>query len=52
MGGETLEQVAQSGGRRSIPGNIQGQEVGGGSQQPDLAEDVPPHCTAVGLDDL
>ncbi|KAK4829983.1 hypothetical protein QYF61_008114 [Mycteria americana] len=39
-GGETLVQVAQRGGRCPIPGNIQGQ-VGRGSEQPDLVEDVP-----------
>ena len=43
-GGETLEQVAQRGGRCPIPGNIVGQ-VGRGS---DLVEDVPAHCR--GLD--
>ena len=47
----TLEQVAQRSGRCSIPGNIQGQ-VGWGSEQPGLVEDVPAHCRAVGLDDL
>ena len=50
-GGETLAQVAQRGGRCPIPGNIQGQ-VGRGSEQPDLVEDVPAHCGGVGLDDL
>jgi len=35
MGGETLVQVAQRGGRWPIPGNIQGQ-VGQGSEQPAL----------------
>jgi len=49
-GGETLEQVAQSNGG-PIPGNIQGQ-VGRGSEQPDLVENVPAHCRGVGLDDL
>jgi len=34
-----------------IPGNIQGQ-VGRGSEQPGLVEDVPAHCRGVGLDDL
>lgn len=33
---ETLEQVAQRGGRCSIPGDIQGQ-AGPGSEQPNLA---------------
>ena len=50
-GGETLEQVAQRGGRCPIPGKIQGQ-VGWGSEQPDLVEDVPAHCRGVRLDDL
>ena len=48
---ETLEQVAQRGGRCPIPGNIQGQ-VGLGSEAPDLVEDVPAHCRGVELDDL
>ena len=34
-----------------MPGNIQGQ-VGQGSEQPGLVEDVPAHCTGVGLDGL
>ena len=50
-GGETLEQVAQRGGRCPIPGTIQGQ-VGRGSEQPDLVEDVPAHGRGVGLDAL
>ena len=50
-GGETLQQVAQRGGRCSIPGNIQG-HVGWGSEQPDVVEDVPAHCRGIGLDDL
>jgi len=50
-GGKTLERVAQRGSGRPIPGNIQGQ-VGWGSEQPGLAEDVPAHCRGVGLDDL
>jgi len=41
--GEPLEQVAQRCGRCPIPGNIQGQ-VGQGSEQPVLVEDVPAHC--------
>ena len=49
--GETLEHVAQKGGRWPIPGNIQGQ-VGWGSEQCDLVEDVPADCIGVGLDDL
>jgi len=51
MGGKTLEQLAQRGGGVPIPGSIQGR-VGPGSEQPDLAEDVPAHCRGVGLDDL
>ncbi|KAK4816181.1 hypothetical protein QYF61_012471 [Mycteria americana] len=43
IGSETLAQIAQRGGRRPIPGNIQGQ-VGWGSEQPDLVEGVPAHC--------
>ena len=49
-GGETLAQIAQRGGRCPIPGNIQIQ-VGWGSVQPDLVEDVPAHCKGVGLDE-
>jgi len=48
---ETLEQVAQRGSGGPIPGNIQGQ-VGWGSEQPDLVEDISAHCREVGLDDL
>jgi len=40
---ETLEWVAQGGDRCPIPGNIQGQ-VGRGSEQPALVDDVPAHC--------
>jgi len=50
-GGETLEQIAQRGGRCPIPGNIQGL-VGQGSEYTDAVEDVPAHCRGVGLDDL
>jgi len=50
-GGETLEWVAQRGSGGPIPGNIQTQ-VGQGSEQPDLIEDVPVHCRGGGLDDL
>jgi len=50
-GVETLEQVAQRGSGGPIPGNIQGQ-IGRGSEQPGLVEDVPAHCRRVGLDDL
>jgi len=49
--GETLDQVAQRGGRCPIPRNIQGQ-AGQGSEQPDLVEDIPAYCKGVGLDDL
>jgi len=42
-GGETLAQVTQRGGRCPVPGNTEGQ-VGRGSEQPDLVEDVPAHC--------
>lgn len=45
-GGNTLSQVAQRGSRNSTSGNIQGQ-VGRGSEQHDLAEDVPVHCRRV-----
>jgi len=41
--GETLEHVAQKGGRWPIPGNIQGQ-VGWCLEQSDLVEEVPAHC--------
>jgi len=41
-GGETLAQVAQRSSGGPIPGNIQGQ-VGWGSEQPGLVEDVPAH---------
>ena len=41
--GETLAQVAQRGGRCPISGDLQGQ-VGQGSEQPDLVEDVPAYC--------
>jgi len=50
-GGEALEQVVQRGIRCSIPGDIQGQ-AGPGSEQPDLAVDIPVSCRGVGLDDL
>ena len=50
-GGETLEEVSQRGARWPIPGNVQGQ-VGRGSEQPDLVEDVPAYCRGGGLDDL
>jgi len=50
-GGETLERVAQRGSEGPIPGNIQAQ-VGGGSEQPGLVEDVPAYCKGLGLGDL
>jgi len=50
-GGETLAQVAQRGSGGPVPGNVQGQ-VGWGSEQPGLVEDVPACCRGVGLDDL
>ena len=34
-----------------MPGNIQGQ-VGRGSEQPGLVEDIPAHCRRGGLDGL
>jgi len=48
--GETLEQVAQRGGRCPIAGNTQGQ-IGHSSEQPDLVKDVPAHCRG-GLDEM
>jgi len=50
-GGETLEQVAYRGSGGPIPGNMQDQ-VGQGSEQPDLVEDAPTQCRGTGLDDL
>jgi len=47
-GGETLGKTDQRGGRCPIPGNIQGQ-VGWGSEQPDLVEDMPVLCRGVWL---
>lgn len=35
----------------TIPANIQGQ-IGLGSHQPDLVEDIPAHCKGFRLDDL
>ena len=49
--GETLEQANKRGCRCSIPGNIRGQ-VGRGSEQSDIVEDVPGPCRGVGLNDL
>lgn len=50
-GGEALVQAVQRGGGCLIPGNTQDQ-VGWGSKQPDLVEDVPAHNREVGLDGL
>jgi len=50
-GGETLERVSQRGSGDPVPRNIQGQ-VGGGSEQPGLVEDVPAHCRGFRLYDL
>jgi len=47
-GDETLEQVAQTGSGGPIPRNIQGQ-VGRGSEQPGLVDNIPAHCRGVGL---
>jgi len=41
--GESLAQVAQRGGRCSDPGRFQGQ-AGPGSEQPNLAIDIPVYC--------
>ena len=46
-----MVQIAQRSSGGPIPGDIQGQ-VGQGSEQPDLSEDVPAHWRVVGLDDL
>mgnify|MGYP001852240699 CR=1 FL=1 len=46
-----LEQFAQRGGGWPVPGDIQDQ-VGPGSEKPDLAVGVPVHFRGVGLDDL
>ena len=48
---EALEQVAQRGGGCPIPGDTRGQ-AGQGSEQPELAVDVPVHCRGVELDDF
>jgi len=50
-GGEALEQVGQRCGGCPVPGDVQGQ-AGSGSEQPDIAVDVPVHCRRVGLNDL
>jgi len=46
-----LEQIAQRGSGGPIPGNIQGQ-IGWGSEQCDILEDVPGRCRGIGLDGL
>jgi len=48
---KTLERVAQRGSEGPIPGNIPDQ-VGQGSELPDLVSGVPACCGGVGLDDL
>jgi len=45
------KQAAQRGGGCPIPGDIQGQ-AGWGSEEPDLAVDVPVHCRVAELDGL
>jgi len=50
-GDETLKQVSQRSSGGLIPGNLQGQ-VGRGSEQPGVVDDIPACCWAVGLDDL
>jgi len=42
-----MKQVAQRGSEGPIARNIQGQ-VGPGSEQPGLVEDVPAHCRGLG----
>lgn len=49
--GETLEQAAQKCGECLVSGNIQGQ-AGQGSEQPEVVEDIPVHCSEVRLSDL
>lgn len=51
MGCETLELVTLRGGGCHTPGDTEGQ-VGWGSEQLDLVEDVPAHWRGVGLNDL
>ncbi len=46
-----MEQVGQRGVGCPIAGDIQSQAEPG-SEQPDLAVDIPVHCMGVGLDDL
>lgn len=50
-GGLALELVAQKGGGSPVLGDVQGQD-GSGSEQPDLAVNVPSCCKRVGLDYL
>jgi len=50
-GGETLEQIAQRCSGGYTPRNLQGQ-VGWGSEQPSLVEDVPAYCRGIGLNGL
>jgi len=50
-GGEALAQVPQRGSGGPIPGNVQAQ-VGWGSEQPGLVEDISAYCSGVGLDGL
>ena len=46
-----MEQIAQRSSGGPIPGNIQSQ-VGRGSEQPGVVEDVRAHYRGAGLDDL
>ena len=46
-----MEWVSQRGSGGPIPGDIQGQ-VGWGSEQLDLVDDVPAPCRGLDLDDL
>ena len=50
-GGETLDRVAPRGSGGHVPRRIEGQ-VGWGSEQPDLVEDVPAHCRGFGQNDF
>ena len=50
-GGETLEQVFPERWVCPVPRNVQDQ-VGQGSEQPDLIEDVTAHFRGIGLDDV
>jgi len=51
VGGGTQERVTQRGSGGTIPGNIPGQ-VGQGSEQPGLVENVPAYCRGDRLDGL